>query len=618
MKTHSFYALVLLFFPVWMGSAAAKEKPNILWLTSEDHGPQMGCYGDKLARTPFVDGLAKKGMRYRTVWSCAPVCAPARTTIITGVYPTALGAEHMRSELPMPVGLRMFPQYLRDAGYFCSNNSKEDYNLVKPGQVWDESSNRAHYRNRGKGQPFFAVFNSTVSHESQVRKRPHQLFTDASSVRVPAYHPDTPEVRADWAQYYDQVSQADAAAGKHLVDLEKAGLSSDTIVFYFADHGPGMPRCKRWPCHSGLSAPLVVYFPEKWKHLAPADYQVGGESARLISFVNLAPTILSLAGIQPPPTMQGTAFAGPFSGAKPSFVFGFRGRMDERVDLVRSVTDGRFVYIRNFMPQLSQGQHVAYQFETPTTRIWKKLYDQGSLNPAQKRFWETPKPIEELYDLNEDPDEVRNLASLPTAQIHLDRFRKALDQHIIAIRDTGFLPEAEMHRRREGGSPRDRLGTDASFPLGAIYQAAKDCTQSAVPWNVLNEALSSREPAIRYWGVQGVLQKEGLAFFKTQMVDGLTDSNPSVRVACAEALALQGEKDEWKKALTVLQAESDPTRTGVYQAVAALGVIDRLGKKAMPLKAWLEKMPTQDPQASGRVKEYVSRLRENALKHLSD
>jgi len=274
---------LMLIFVSLVAWGAAAERPNVLWLTSEDHGPEMGCYGDALARTPNVDALAKKGMIFTRVWAVHPVCAPARTAIISGMYAHSTGGMHMRSMVPMPKGTKMFSELLREAGYYCSNNEKEDYNLPKTERTWDESSKDAHWRKRGAGQPFFAVFNSMKSHESQIRVRPHELVTDPVKVRVPAYHPDLPEVRRDWAQYYDQVSAADADAGARLRELEEARLAEDTIVFYYGDHGSGMPRSKRWPGNSGLRVPLVVYFPPKWRHLAPEEYQPGGRSDRLVT-----------------------------------------------------------------------------------------------------------------------------------------------------------------------------------------------------------------------------------------------------------------------------------------------------------------------------------------------
>ena len=395
--------------------ASAQEKkrpkmPNIIWITSEDHGPHLGCYGDKFARTPNLDKLAKKGMIYTRAWSNAPVCAPARTTIISGLYPSSTGSEHMRSMTRLPANMHMFPHFLRMVGYYCTNKVKEDYNLEKTGKVWDDSSNKAHYKNRGAGQAFFAVFNSTKSHESQIRLYKTKLVGDPAKVRIPAYHPDTPEVREDWTRYYDNIAKVDADAGELLAELEALGLLEDTIIIYFADHGSGMPRNKRTPTNSGLHVPMIVHFPEAWKHLAPPDYQPGGRSDRLVSFVDLAPTMLSLAGVQPPEWMQGRAFAGKHIGKANDFLHGFRGRMDERYDFQRSVTDGRYVYLRNYMPHLPAGQHLEYMFQTKTTAVWKKLYDAGKLNEAQSQFWKSPREPEELYDLQSDPDEVKNLA----------------------------------------------------------------------------------------------------------------------------------------------------------------------------------------------------------------
>ena len=447
------FGLVAVMSAAWAEEPPAdRPRPNILWLTSEDNGPHLGCYGDAFATTPNLDRLAQKGLCYRLCWSNAPVCAPARTAIITGMYPTSLGAEHMRSLVRLPPGVRLFPQLLREAGYYCTNCRKEDYNVIKPGQVWDESSRKAHWKNRPKGRPFFAVFNSTKSHESQIRRRPHKLMHDPAKVRVPAYHPDRPEVRADWAQYYDKITEMDAELGQRLRELEQAGLADETIVFYFGDHGSGMPRSKRVPYNSGLQVPLIVYIPPRFAHLRPDDWKAGGMSDRLVSFVDLAPTVLSLCGIRPPAWMQGQAWLGPWAAPPRKYVFGFRGRMDERYDLMRTVTDGRYVYVRNFHPHLPLGQYIAYMFRTPTTRIWHELYEAGKLNAVQAAFWE-PKPFEALFDLATDPDETRNLASDPAYRQVRDRMRAALWQWLRQVQDVGFIPEAMLLARCQGTSP---------------------------------------------------------------------------------------------------------------------------------------------------------------------
>lgn len=592
-------------------SSQAADRPNILWITSEDHSPNMGCYGDKFASTPNVDALAARGMMFRRAWSCAPVCAPARTTLISGLYPPSTGAEHMRSMVPLPAGFKMYPQFLREAGYYCSNNSKEDYNLAKPGQVWDESNGKAHWKNRTAGQPFFAIFNSTKSHESQIRTRPHIAVHDPAKVRVPAYHPDTPEVRQDWAQYYDKVSEVDADAGRHLKELTDAGLADDTIIFYYADHGSGMPRSKRWPCNSGLQVPVVVHFPEKWKHLAPPEYKAGGASDRLISFVDFAPTVLSLAGIQPPAWMQGHAFAGKFPAPMQPFIFGFRGRMDERIDCVRSATDGRYVYVRNFMPHLSQGQHVDYQFATPTTRVWFDLFKSGKATEAQSIFWCVPKAPEELYDLTTDPDEVKNLAASPQQQEVLAKFRKAQSDLATRIRDVGFLPEGEIHSRSAGSAPYTMGHDDAKYPFARVFATAdlaSNLQPDALP--ELRRRLADPDSAVRYWAALGVLMrgKEAVATARTDLQKALADASPFVRIPAAQALAQHGEQGDLDKALPVLLAEADWSKSGVFASVSALNALGALGSKAAPALANLKALPEKGASPDARYNSYVARL----------
>ena len=589
----------------------AAEKPHILWISSEDHGPQMGCYGDTYATTPNVDRLAARGMLFGRAWSCAPVCAPARTTIISGMYPPSLGAEHMRSAVPMPTGMKMFPQFLRESGYYCSNSRKDDYNLLKPGQVWDDSSSAAHWSNRKPDQPFFAVFNIIASHESRLRRRPHKQIHDPAGVRVPSYHPDTPEVRQDWAQYYDTVTEADAAAGIRLKELEDAGLAEDTIVFYWADHGSGMPRSKRWPGNSGLQVPVVVYFPERWRHLAPKEYAPGTTSDRLVSFVDFAPTLLSLAGIPPPDWMQGHAFAGAFQEAPQPFIYGFRGRMDERTDLVRSVTDGRYVYLRNYMMYRSQGQHVDFQFVTPTTRIWWERFSEGKASEPQSVFWKTPKPPEELYDLECDPDEVRNLAEVPEHRAVLKKLRQAQQDLAREIRDTGFLAEAEVHARSGTDSPYD-MGRDAvRYDFDRIFAAAElaaSLDPAALPQ--LKAYLADADSGVRYWGVSGILLRGQAAVddCRAELRASLKDASVSVRVQAAEALGRYGDEVDLKHALATLEDVADPTQTSVYARIAALNAIDVLGPKATPLHAFVRTMPKRATKVSSRVNQYVTQL----------
>jgi len=617
MKT-SLPALLLTLLLSSTALAAAAPRPNILWITSEDNGPHVGAYGDKFADTPHVDRIAAKGMIYLNAWSTAPVCAPARTTIISGLYPPSTGSEHMRSMTSLPADMKMYPQYLRQVGYYCTNNSKEDYNLAKPGSVWDESSGRGHWKNRKPGQPFFAIFNFTTSHESQIRRRPHTPVHDPAKVRVPAYHPDTPEVRLDWAQYYDKVTEMEARVGRVLDELEAAGLSDDTIVFYYGDHGPGMPRSKRWPYNSGLHVPMVVSIPEKFKHLAPEGYAPGGKSDRLVGFIDLAPTVLSLAGIKPPAHMQGHAFLGKYEAPEQPYGYGFRGRMDERYDMVRVARDKRYIYIRNYMPHKIYGQFVSYMFQTPTTRVWKQLYDQGKLKPPQTYFWET-KPAEELYDLQEDPDEVNNLANSPDHQEILERLRKAQQDLALKIRDVGFLPEGEIHSRARGSTPYEMGHDDQQYPIRKIMAAAE--LASSLEKGVteeLVEAMQDEDSAVRYWGVMGILMRGGdeVAAARSPLHKSLGDPSPYVRVIAAEALGRYGNDADLAKALPVLLESASLEKNDDFVAMLAFNALDALDDKAKSALETIKALPSRSKSPGPRVGGYVGRLLEKTLTDL--
>lgn len=597
-------------------SSHSSELPNILWLTCEDMGPQLGCYGDSFATTPNLDKLAQKGIRYRTVWSTAPVCAPARTAIITGVYPWSVGGEHMRSMVKMPPFMKMYPQFLREKGYYCSNNNKEDYNVEKPGKVWDDSSAKAHWKNRPQGKPFFSIFNYTITHESQIRSRPHQLKHDPSKVRIPSYHPNTPEVRHDWAQYYDRITEMDERAGQALKELEEAGIADNTIVFFYSDHGSGMPRSKRFPYNSGLHVGLIIYVPEKFRHLAPPDYKPGGVSDRLIGFVDLAPTLLSIAGIKKPSWMEGSAFMGEYIDPPPKYLFGGRARMDERYDLIRSVRNNRYIYIRNYMPFLIYGQYIDYMFQTPTTRIWKKLFDEGKLSPPQTYFWQT-KPPEELYDLDTDPDEVNNLVNSPQHQTILNELRNALKEHILKTCDVGFLTEPEMHARASATTIYEMARSKEKYPLHRILdmaERASNLKEDEIPY--LIKGFDDPDSAVRYWSAMGLLmrQERGFNSGKQQLRKHISDLSPSVRIACAWALGLYGTETDLKVALDTLKELASPDKHGVYTALFALNAIDQLGAKAENLKEYLKTINPEDKTAPARMGEYVPRILSNLVK----
>ncbi|MCX7887301.1 MAG: sulfatase, partial [Verrucomicrobiae bacterium] len=395
------------------------DKPNILWLTAEDISPNLGCYGDTYAVTPNLDGLAQQGVRYTQAFGITGVCAPNRSCLITGVYPSRLGTHHMRTTVTLPDEVKCFTEYLRAAGYYCSNNAKTDYNFPVPPNAWDDCSRTAHYKNRKPGQPFFAVFNHEVTHESQIRAPQEQYLRntarltpeqrhDPAKAPVPPFHPDTQEVRRDWARYYDNITALDHQIGDKLRELEEAGLADDTIVFFFSDNGAGMPGLKKWVWEGGLRVPLIIRFPKKWQHLAPA--RPGSTCDQLVSFVDFAPTVLSLAGLKPPPHFQGTAFLGQHAGPPRQFIYAMRDRMAERYDCVRVVRNAEYQYIRNFQPHLSWSQFVSYTEAMPTMQLWRRAAEAGTLYGPPARYFLPHKPIEEFYDTNADPHQIHNLA----------------------------------------------------------------------------------------------------------------------------------------------------------------------------------------------------------------
>lgn len=597
------------------GVATQDARPNILWITSEDNGPQYGAYGDRYATTPNIDGLAARGFRYRTVWSNGPVCGAARTALITGVHPEANGGEHMRSLVRLPAFMTLYPALLREAGYYTTNNAKTDYNFPEVGKVWDESSAQAHWKNRAPGQPFFAIFNINASHESQVRARPHTWLHDLGSAPVPPYMPDVRETREDWAQYYDQITVMDRVVGQRLAELEAAGLADDTIIMTFGDHGAGLPRSKRMPYNSGLQVGLVVYIPPKFQHLGPPEAaRPGAESARLVSFVDFAPTLLSLAGVRPPGWMQGKAFLGPHTAPAPEYLFGFRGRMDERYDLMRSARDQRYVYIRNYMPHRPYGQHVGYMFETPTTRVWKRMYDEGKLEPPQRQFWE-PKPTEELYDLQTDRWETVNLAASPAHRATLERMRRALDAHAREVRDVGFMPEYELHRDELAITPYER-GRDAStYDFDRVYAMAQAASDRAVPLSRVRPGLGDRDPIVRYWAATGVLirGRDAVAAASGDLERLLGDAEPGPQIVASEALARFGSAPLRQRAIGTLLARADASRNHEYVATLALWSLNQITDLPDAVKQSVKALPTAPVAAADSI-----RQRENYLPRLID
>ncbi|QDV37515.1 sulfatase-like hydrolase/transferase [Tautonia plasticadhaerens] len=557
--------------------AAAADRPNILWVTSEDNSPLIGCYGDPLARTPNLDRLAGHGVRYTHAFANAPVCSTARSTLITGMYATTLGIHHHRSRVRIPDRFRPYPAYLRRSGYYCTNRSKTDYNVADLDNPWDESSRRAHYRDRDPGQPFFAVFNLTTTHESQVAPPPGKAEFRVAPERValPPWHPDTPEIRFDWANYYDQISLMDAQVGTLLDELEAEGLADDTIVFYFSDHGGALPRGKRNIHDSGTRVPLIIRFPEKWVHLAPAG--PGTSVDRPVSFVDLPATLFSLCGVSIPEHFEGRAFLGPQEAPARSHVFLYRGRMDERDDTVRAIRDRRFRYVRNYAPHRPWGQHYSYPFGVlPSMRSWYAEFQAGRCDDVQARYWGR-KPPEELYEVESDPFEIHNLSGSPQHAEVRDRLRGTLRDELISTRDAGFIPEAMMPRLAGEGTIYD-YARGGSYPIDRIVDLA-DVASSNDPRGLpaLLEALDDPHPVVRYWGALGCLILRGEAApARPKLEVLLRDDWADVRVTAAEAIAHLGEAEA---ALRVLDAVI--RRGEAPEVLAALNSLEYLWRDGL-------------------------------------
>ena len=450
------------------------QRPNILWISLEDTTPRFGCYGDAVARTPNIDRLAAGGCRFPNAFSTAGVCAPSRSAIITGMYQTSIGTHHMRTahtnrntpDMPTPYSavpppyVKTFTEYLRGAGYYCSNNSKTDYQFTPPSTAWDDCSNTGHWRNREAGQPFFSVFNPTVTHESGMWERDdgRPLTTNPDDVQLPPYLPDTQKSREALARHYDNLATADARVGELLVQLEEDGLAENTIVFLWSDHGEGLPRGKRWPYDAGIRIPLIV----RW----PGELSPDSVSQQLVSLIDLGPTVLSLCGVEAPQHLQGQPFLGP-QKVEREYIFATRDRYDESYDMVRAVRDKRYKYIRNYYPEKPYLLWIPYRNRHPIMQEMWRLYAKGELEGEQAVMFHYPRPAEELYDVENDRYELNNLASNAAHTDVLERMRGALAQWQSDFGDMGDIPEEQMVARWYPDGKQPKTAAPIFIPINA-------------------------------------------------------------------------------------------------------------------------------------------------------
>ncbi len=426
-------------------------RPNILCVVCEDISPYLGCYGDPAAYTPNLDQLAEEGVKFTNVFSVSGVCAPSRAALITGLYPTSFGANNMRTnrkDLPElkgcppyeavpPPEVKCYSEFMRAAGYYSTNNDKEDYQFRAPGTAWDESSKFAHWRNRPDGSNFFGIFNLNRSHESQIWNwLDEPKSVDPDDVPVPPYYPDNDIVRKDIATLYTNITIMDREVGEILDQLEEAGLMDSTIVIFYSDHGGPMPRGKREILDSGLKVPMLIRF--------PGAMNAGTINDELISFVDIPATILSLAGVKIPEYMHGQAFWGDQKDEPREYIFAARDRMDGQTDCRRAVRSKKFNYIKNYMPEVGAYLPINFRLSMPTMRELLRQKELGTLNAEQSYWFRTSKEPEELYNLEEDPWELNNLAGDPEYDEVLQEMRKVHEHWMQEINDPGPIPEKEL------------------------------------------------------------------------------------------------------------------------------------------------------------------------------
>lgn len=550
-----------------LASAQGKEsKPNILWVVIEDTSPQfIGCYGNTDARTPVIDQLAKEGVRFTNAFSTGTVCSPSRSCIITGVKTYKMGTGNHRSEYPIPEYIKGFPYYLRKAGYYTSNNSKTDYNVANTGnftkEAWNESSDKAGWWNRQPGQPFFAVFNFNDSHQSRTMTQSYDwylknVFNELpdkdrigdNEFEMPPFYNDNPEMRKQFARVYNSIKLTDNRIGELLNRLHTDHLKDSTIIFFYADHGEGEPRGKTNGINLGYRVPFVIWFPEMYKNLSPWGTS-GVVTDELIDFEDLAPTMISLVGGQTPKYLTGRQFMGEKRSPPANHLVMSADRSDNGIDMVRSVTNGKYVYSRNFMPFMPELRDIHYMEISEIKKQMRKDLAENKLNRLQKQLFED-RPAEFLFDIENDLWETRNLVNDPKYKTVLQTMRNQLKAEIFKSRDVMFLPESEIALISKTTTPYAFRLDNKKYPLEEIYKAAslsgfrgKDITAKQI------RLLGSQSIVVRYWAMIGLRAQSSndLKPYSEVIIKSMSDNYPPVSIT-ASAIAYQEFNNDLAKA----------------------------------------------------------------------
>jgi len=583
--------IVLMMLSTLFCATAAAEQPNILWITSEDNGISwVSCYGGTNAQTPTIDQLAREGFRYLHCFDNAAVCAPTRSCWITGMYAISNGTQPMRSRNHIPHNkIPYYPDLLKKAGYHTSNPGKTDYNIGgrEDKECWDYKGGKEKFgwRMRKPGQPFFAVFNTTKSHESHAHGNVENTCHDPAKMTLFSYHPDLPVIRKNYAKYADAIENMDAEVQQCLNELKKDGLYEDTIIIYNSDHGGVMPRSKRFLYASGVHCPLVVRIPEKFKHLYPAE-KPGMTVDRIVSFVDMPKTWLSLANAQIPKSFQGTVFLGKGMEPEPTYHFSFRERADGRLDHVRMIRDERYAYHKNYMPFAPAGHHLAYIWKMPAAPAWEQYHRDGKTNKITGRFFE-PRVSEEFYDNKTDFDNVHNLINKRKYRKKIAAMSEAMRQKQLELFDSGLLPEKMRERRAAENKLTiyDMVRHKQLYPLETYLDAADlALARDKSNLNRFVQAMSDEDEGIRWWTVVGLhLLEKNASPALTVLKQALQDESHEIRIMAAWTLITLGETKQSMACLDHLLFE------GTHCTNLLHNVLDWMGEPALPLvKKYIE------------------------------
>ena len=582
-------------------------KPNILWITSEDNSIEwISCYGSKNAKTPNIDQLAKEGFRYLYCFDNGAVCAPTRSSWITGMHSISNGTQPMRSGFEIPATISFYNELLQKAGYYTSNCSKTDYNLRgpkgrNPKEFWDYSGGdyAGTWKKRKEGQPFFTVYNIGDSHESRAFGDHKDESVDPEEMILAPYHPDLPEMRNTYAKYASAISRMDSLVGQAIENLKQDGLYENTIIVYNSDHGGVLARSKRFLYSSGIHCPLIVRIPEKMKALYPKGKTPGSTMDRIVSFIDMPKTWVSLTGAEMKDQFQGRIFLGPNTEPESQYHFSWRERADERFDNVRVMRDKQFAYHKNYAPFAPNGQYLAYMHNMKATGAWERHHLAGKTNAVTGRFFE-PRPSEEFYDNFKDFHNIDNQIDDPLHQTKIKELKKELRRQQLKYFDSGLMPEEMRNRiiKEKNTTVYDFVRDPKLYPL-AQYLDYSDLALTRKKKNLktFTKGLADEDPVKRYWSVIGLLLLEKQAKPAIPELKKVLGGRDEIPAFAAWAIYKAGEKTFAEKWMLEAITQNPGNKT-------LANIFDWMGTASHSL---LAKIPSDKLPQKGLLKDVIKR-----------